>query len=598
MISLPAFFSDDMVVGKRMRIWGKTAPGQEVKLSFLGQETVTVANENGRFEAILTAENYGGPFTMTVGERVLKDVYVGRLWLCGGQSNMEQPLSRTRSLLRDYIKEDTRIRAFQVAKDVKFDGPATDVLGEWHDATGDFLEHLHAVPYFFARYILDVLKDDVPMGLVNFAAGGTPVEGWLPKEIVREYPALYEKLETMRSPGYMARLQTEAEAASRIWYDELNKKDPGLPTDATDWHNRQLLDNTDLTYGTVWYRKRFCLDAVPTGEVTFALGRAADSVKAYINGREIISVDYQYPPCVCTVPRDVLRVGENEVLVRVVGSGQKPHFVPGKEYALTGAGFYLDLSGEWLCRIGAEMPQLVGSPWFYGYPCCVYNYMLAPLLGLITDGLIWYQGESNTGNPVVYKELFARFVAMLRQHCGADLPVFFTQLANYIDPNSDGEGWAQLREQQRLCLEIPNTAMAVAIDCGEYNDLHPQDKKTVGERLALHALKQVYAQDIITDGPTVSRVERDETRLVVHFNNVRGLWAKNGRPPVDIVTTNEEVHRVFATVAGQTLVINTGSVPAAIVSSAKKLRFGWTDNPPVTLYNAYGLPASPFEMKI
>ncbi|MCL2363519.1 MAG: sialate O-acetylesterase [Defluviitaleaceae bacterium] len=604
MVTLPSIFSNGMVVGKKARIWGTANAGHPLTVRFAGKDYTIAADANGRFVCEMENDFYGGPHELIVGNHTIHDVYIGRVWLCGGQSNMETPLRRTRPLLDACIKDDTRIRAFTAAKNFDFNQPAADAAGSWHIATGDFLDNLFAVPYFFAREILDTLRDDVPVGLLCVAAGGTPIEGWLPEEIVRDFPALYEKLETVRAPGYMERLSDEAVSAQAQWYAQLNEADELLDVtcgdDADGWHARALLDDTDLPHGAIWYRKKIVLPTAPVGASRLSLGRAQDSVKVRINGAEVISVDYQYPPCAGTVPEGLLRTGENEIHVRVVGSGQIPRFIPGKQYALTytdtaGAAHRIALDGEWQCRISAEMPPIAASPWFYGYPCGVYNYMLAPVLGYAggysVDGVIFYQGESNTGRPAEYAALFARFVAHLRD-CLGDVPVIFTQLANYIDPMSTGENWAQLREQQRQCLQIPNTAMAIAIDCGEYNDLHPQDKQTVGKRLARHALNMAYSLDLPAQGPTISHATRDDNAITLHFNHARGLWAKNGRPQIELVTAQGTTHHEHAVIAGQTLVVTID--PANI----KKIRFGWTDNPPVTLYNAHNLPASPFEICI
>ncbi|MCL2188017.1 MAG: sialate O-acetylesterase [Defluviitaleaceae bacterium] len=599
MITLPAIFSDGMVVGKRARIFGSAPVGEAVRLTFMGKTQETLADRSGKFAFELEALPYGGPHEMIVGDRVIRDVYVGHLWLCGGQSNMEQPLERARALLGDCISPLIQLHAFQVTKDVKFDAPAQDVTGQWNTAAGDFLQHLYAVPYFFAKLIIETLNDGIHVGLINIAAGGTPIEGWLPEEIIREYPALYEKLETVRATGYMENLQKENDEANRIWYEQLTRKDK-CATGEDGWHTRMLLDDTDLPHGAVWYKKKVAIGSIPNSAVTLSLGRAQDSVKVYVNGTEVKSVDYQYPPCLCEIPEEVLRQGENEIALRLIGNGQKPKFIAGKEYSLAWRGDgsapdgRIPLDGEWLCRVGVEMPLLAGGAWFYGYPCCVYNYMLAPVLGVQVDGVIWYQGESNVGNPTVYKELFTRFITMLRQHSGENLPVYFTQLADYVDPNNMGENWAFLREAQRNCLEIPNTRMAVAIDCGEYNDLHPQDKKTVGERLALHALRNVYGLDIQADGPTVFKATQKDNKIIVCFDHARGLWAKNGRPLVEVETHEGIIHRLYAAINGQTLTINVGSVPTPV----KTLRYAWADCPPVTLYNAHNLPASPFEIAV
>jgi len=231
------------------------------------------------------------------------------------------------------------------------------------------------------------------------------------------------------------------------------------------------------------------------------------------------------------------------------------------------------------------MPYKEPAPFLYRIPGGTYNYMLAPLLRYSIDGMIWYQGESNTYLPENYKGLFEQFVILIREHFGTNLPIIFTQLANYIDTNGNGENWAALREQQRQCMEIPHTAMAVTIDCGEYNDLHPQDKKTVGERLALCAQEEYPS-------PTPVKVTVKGGMLSISFDHGEGLWAKNGRPMVEVFAEGKWAW-LYAEVSANMLWVKLGDL-----QNPEKVRFGWTDCPPVILYNAHNLPASPFVLEI
>jgi len=298
----------------------------------------------------------------------------------------------------------------------------------------------------------------------------------------------------------------------------------------------------------------------------------------------------------------LLKAGKNTIVIRAVGVQNKHHFIPGKTYELSYNAskiasseappekISIPLDGPWKRRIGCEMPPASPSLWHYNIPCCVYNYMLAPVLGYSIDGVIWYQGESNTGKPEVYVQLFEELVRHLRAHFGEEVPVIFTQLANYIDPNGTGENWAELREQQRQCLNIPNTAMAVAIDCGEHNDIHPLDKKTVGQRLALNAKRLVYGEDIVTSGPMVTKARCQDNELTIFFASATGLWVQNGRPMVEVIDSAGVTHRLTGKVEGETLVASIGDYTPV------EVRFGWEDCPTVVLYNAYGLPASPFRI--
>jgi len=622
MIKLPSFISSGMVITKNAALWGWSEPHAEVRIVFKNKEYIVTADASGRFDLTTQSESFGGPYELIVGEHVIHDVYVGRVLLMGGQSNMEGPLERCRLRWAKDIVPDSRIKMFQVQKGLKFDGTADDVIGSWRNADTD-MGSLYAVPYFFARKLLE--DDYGPIGLLCNPAGGTPIEGWLPEDIVKNHQDLYPSLQEVQTPGFIDNETERGNKRVQAWHETLSLSDQGLieswesfGVDDHSWSERMLFDRNALPkHGVVWYRKTWVLDdadvqAASSQDVFLNFGRAENSIKIYLNGTLVTSVDYMYPPCNAVIPSALLRRGKNVLCVRIVGDSSQPMLVPGKEYTLTIGTKIWDLTGIWKYKIGKEMPQLMGGAWFYGRPCGVYNHMMAGLLGYSVDGIIWYQGESNTGRPKQYQALFTQFVDHMRAHFG-DVPVIFTQLANYIDPSPGcGENWAMLRDAQRQCLSIVNTAMAVTIDCGEFNDLHPADKKTVGERLARHAQRLVYLKDIVSDGPQALRAvlirppipfeqvmvqemvfvvdeNVQKTKLVVEFEHAAGLWA-NGYVYLDVLDTKGMTHKVYAQIAEEQLIAEIPNFEPA------RVRFGFDGCPAVTLYNAYNLPASPFEL--
>ncbi|MCL2197502.1 MAG: hypothetical protein FWB80_01125 [Defluviitaleaceae bacterium] len=607
MVKLPSFFSDGMVICKKAKVWGRAEPGRTVTATFLEETYEATADESGRFAFTLSAEEYGGPFTLDIGGIVIKDVYVGRVWLCGGSANMEEPASRIKLVLDENIIEDTRIRVFQAERGFDFEKEATDVKGEWQTASGWFLEHINAVPYFFARAMLE--KEDVPMGLICTPVGGTTIEGWLPEESLHGFTDYYKELQQTRIPGWLSNTQENADKRIKIWKSSLEAKDRGMSEgwhnsdyNDSDWESKMLFDTSGLPrHGSVWMRRKFIVPKMEENEdVILKFGRVENSVTVYINGVEVIHVSYMYPPCVCVLPDKLLKEGENTIAVRIVGEANSPAVVSGKEYSVVCSNWCVGLNGMWKRRTGAEMPMCPPSIYFFSYPCGAYNFMLAPLLGYSVDAILWGQGESNTARPHDYKALFVEFANNMRRHFG-DVPIIYTQTPNYVDPYSynfiegfgtPGEYWAILREQQRQCLEIPNTAMAVTIDCGEYNDLNPSDKKTVGRRMALHARRMIYGEDIVTNGPIVEKAECHRKRLTIFFKHGEGLWEKGGHPLLDIIDSEGTMHRLYAAVWNDALNIIVGDMNPA------KARFGWMDCPAVPLYNAHGLPASPFEIDI
>ena len=590
-IQLPSIFSSGMVLAKKARIWGFTDSEQPVHIQFQGQNhSVTpVADSKSpmgySFEQIIESPDFGGPHALTIGEHTLTDVYIGRVFLCGGQSNMEQPLSRALGF-EQYLKADSRIHAFQVEKNLHFGQPKTDVKGQWETYTGDF-NHLFGVPYFFARKVLESLADDVPIGLLNVAAGGTPVESWLSEAVIEKHvPEAYERLQPYKNPAHVDQLVSAGDARWQTWFGDLT-----FESDA-EWQTTDLLAPVMHTPGVVVYRK-----ALPylAGELQLHLGRVIDSVRVFINGQAVGRVDYQYPPAVFTIPDGVLKSDEtNWIELQVLGETQPPYFVAGKTYALSNqAGETVALSRDWQYKITMVKAPHEGGVWFYNFATGCYNYMLAPVIKYGIDGFLWYQGESNTGDPQGYAAKFELLVDSIREY-NPDVPVYYVQLANLVNPNAPwpadkkystynmGTGWPALREEQRKNLSIPGAHMAVIIDCGEYNDLHPADKKTVGERLAL-----LYLNPSNT-GPVVSGHTLVDGVLTITFEQGAGLWSKNGRPLLDFGN-----HQMMeAKVIGETLMVDV----SGLVVKPTVARFGWSDNPSVVLYNAAGLPASPFEI--
>jgi len=601
-----------MVINKNAKVWGWGEPHEEIRILFKGYEENVRADENGRFETTLKTDEYGGPYNLIIGDVTITDVYVGHVWLCGGQSNIEAPILHSRMQLNEYIKEDLNIHAFQVEKGMKFDSPADDVTGDWKTATTENLDYMYAVPYFFARELQQsefFLNKNIPIGLLSVPAGGTSIEGWLPEELVEPFPYYYNKLLEVKEPGFVDNILKENEKRTQDWKNELASKDIGLAEkwydndyDDSEWEARLLLDSSNLSaHGSFWLRKTFSLSEDISNPVLLFTG-AVNVVKVYINGHEVITMGYNQSHCDSFIPDGLLKKGENTITVRMEGNSSNHRFTPGKKYMIQFDGGQVDLSSRWKWRSGGIMPYCEPVPWYYDRPTGVYNHLMAPVLGYTVDGLIWYQGESNTGKPDDYKELFTVFTNHMREHFGENIPIIFTQLTNYVDPtgsfqdNIPGGNWAELREQQRKCLEIPNSAMAVTIDCGEWNDLHPYDKKTVGDRLALHARKMVYGEDIVSDGPMVTKVMCKDNVLTIFFNHAVGLWAKDSHPLFDICFEENNIcytRRLYGKIHGETIII---TLPEN--SAPKKVSFGWLDCPAITLYNAHMLPASPFEIDI
>ena len=223
--------------------------------------------------------------------------------------------------------------------------------------------------------------------------------------------------------------------------------------------------------------------------------------------------------------------------------------------------------------------------------------MIAPLLNYQIKGVIWYQGESNAGRPGDYQKLFTTMINDWREKWNeGNFPFLYVQLPNYGEAKSEPSesGWALLQEAQLKTLSVPNTAMAVTIDIGEWNDIHPLDKKDVGKRLFLGAEKVAYGDNnVIYSGPIYKSMKVDGNKIILSFEDVDGgLVAKGGSELKQFAIADTDKHFVWAKakIEGDKVIVWNDNIPNPVA-----VRYAWADNPAgANLYNKDGLPASPF----
>jgi sialate O-acetylesterase len=298
------------------------------------------------------------------------------------------------------------------------------------------------------------------------------------------------------------------------------------------------------------------------------------------------------------------------VVVKVTNNAGKGGFVSGKPYCLFAGNDTIDLKGYWQYKVGAVfLPKKtgVGNVAFsaQNQPAALFNAMVAPITNYTIKGFVWYQGESNTGNARGYAKLQPAQIADWRNKWGqGDLPFLWVQLPNFMDASylpSESQ-WAELREAQLNSLSVPNTGMAVAIDLGEWNDIHPDNKKEVGDRLALVAEKIAYGENIVYSGPLLQSAAIEGNRITLSFTNTgSGLVTNDGEPPGEFAIAGADKKFVWAnaTITGDKIVVWNDAITAPLY-----VRYAWADNPVnPNLYNketrpdgsvGRGLPASPF----
>lgn len=614
-IKLPRLISDGMILQRdtKTNIWGWASPNENVELDFKGKKYKTTTSEEGKWSILLPSQKAGGPFEMTLKASntiVLKNILFGDVWLCSGQSNMELPMDRLKDKYKDEIakSENTNIRQFLVPDEYYFEKERNDFSsGQWVSANPVSVLQFTGVGYFFATEIYE--KYRIPIGLINSALGGSPAESWINEEGVKKFPDYYQEYLKFKDGKLEKQIDENDRKVSSDWYKMLNQTDLGLKnkwrnsTNVSDWKTMNIpgywadgeLGNTN---GSVWFKKEFTLEKIKETQAKIILGRIVDADSVFVNGNFVGTTSYQYPPRIYSFNSAILKEGKNEITVRVINNSGSGGFVTDKPYELIIDNKTIDLKGEWKYKLGSKMQPLPGQTFVRWKPVGLYNAMIAPLKNYSLKGVLWYQGESNTKKPSEYFDLMKTLIETWRTQLNQEkLPFFVVQLTNYMDPKLEPveSSWAALRQQQSNLVKIDNTGLAVTIDLGEWNDIHPLNKYDVGRRLALQARKMVYGEKkLIASGPIFDSMQQKDEQLILKFKSIgSGLMSKGGNTLKGFAIAGQDGKFVWAnaTIEGDKIIVWSNEIKNPI-----KVRYAWADNPDTAnLYNKENLPASPFE---
>jgi len=622
-LKLPRLISDGMVLQRDapLKIWGWAGAGEAVTVQFIEHTYRCKAGADGKWNVVLPALGAGGPYEMDITADVkitIRNILIGDVWVCAGQSNMQLTMDRVKDKYPEEITAcaEPNIRLFIVPERYDFIVRNEDFeTGGWISPEKEMILQFTAVGYFFAQEVLR--KYHVPVGLIAAAIGGTPAESWLSEEALSAFPYALERIKPFRQDGYLAALIQKEQRIASDWFEALNQADKGNQNGAMPWYDERFDasgwetipvpsfwadEGLGPVNGAFWFRKEVDVPATMTGiPARLELGRIVDSDSVYINGTFVGSVSYQYPPRKYDVPVGLLRAGKNIITVRIVSNSGKGGFVEDKPYHLTAGAQSIDLKGLWQYKIGAvsePSPEQLYPP---SLPLAFYNGMIAPLFTHRIKGVIWYQGESNLNNCPMYEALFKTLIAVWRKgwHQG-DFPFLFVQLPNFAEtlyPEFDS-AWSLVREAQLRTLEVPNTGMAVAIDLGEWNDLHPLDKKNVAHRLFLAARQAAYGDnDVVYSGPRFQSATVFSGKVALTFDSVgSGLAVKGSLEPdgFQLSGPDGKFYAAHAKIDGDTVIVWSDAVPVP-----SEVRYAWADNPEgANLYNAESLPASPFRARL
>jgi len=635
-VSLPSVLSDHMVLQRdqEVRIWGKAAAGENVTVSFAGQQVSAQADADGNWSirlSALPASSDGRTLTITGSNTIeLTDVLVGEVWVASGQSNMEFAVAGSANAQQEIADSgNDQIRMWTAERAVSSE-PAFDVPGSWQVASPQTTGGFSAVAYFFARQLQEEL--DVPVGVMHSSWGGTPVEAWTSRPVLDSIewaqPILHRYRDALET--YDQRIQEYNDAMSQWEQFRDGPANTGFAAgyanadfDDSQWQTMALpqrWENAGLNKdGVVWFRRTVELPDGWAGQaLTLSLGPIDDGDTTYINGTRVGELaastrgGWQVPRTY-NIPAELVGEGALTLAVRVVDlSGEGGIWGRPEQLSLAradGQGDALSLVGEWRYLLSQEINasnravQPRGLPFGPDHPHApagLFNGMINPILPYTIRGAIWYQGESNASRAQQYRQLFPAMIQDWRARWGqGDFPFLFVQLANYraaTDEVVDDE-WAHLRDAQLNTLRtVPNTGMATIIDIGDANDIHPRNKQDVGLRLASWALVHTYEQDdVVASGPIYQpgALTVNAGRATVGFDLFGGELEVRGDGPLrgfTIAGEDQVFHHASARIVNGSVEVWSEDVP-----NPAAVRYAWENNPTeANLVNEEGLPASPF----
>ena len=627
---LHPLFSDEAVLqrGKPVAVWGWAAPGAEVAVVLAGPGLVAVpaqveAGADGRWQAALGPFAAGGPYTLTASsggqQAEAKDVLVGDVWLCGGQSNMGIPVFMAQNFKEEMAQGNyPRLRHLLVGGH-HAGTPQALLTGKWQVCTPNSVAGWTAVPYFFGRQLQQDLQ--IPIGLVVSAMGGTDAEAWASAGALATLPefvqpvADYQRL-AKEVAAQTARTGKAYPALIAEWFLDHDPGTVAVPPwsapecDTADWRTVQVPGvlqemgalPRDYT-GTVWLRREVLLPATAAGRhAQLNLDSILDWDTTWVNGQQVGAKEGPTIARIYDIPPHLLKAGTNCIAVRVLANhrvaGLAGH--AGKIRLTFDDHSSIPLAGAWRLHTGVELKAAAPLPLRDDRNVeitSLYNGQIAPLLPLALTGVIWYQGENNAySRSYAYRTLLPLLIGDWRAHFGqGDLPFLIVSLANFmqrLDQPAES-AWAELREAQALTAKtLPACGLTVAIDIGEANDIHPKNKQAVGRRLALAAQAIAYGQPVEWSGPWYKSMLVEGPAIRLTFDHLGGgLVASDGAALTGFAIAGADRAFVWAEarIAGEAVVVSSPKVAKPVA-----VRYAWANNPACNLANRAGLPAVPF----
>ena len=602
-ISLPYIFSDNMVLqrGQKMPIWGFSSPNETIKVAFKKQLKETKANEKGEWMVYLDQEKAGGPYELTVSGQnkiTFKNVLVGDVWLASGQSNMEWNLAATEGY--DNELNQTKfplIRHIKINKKINSLPQNNVTETHWDVANKQTIGDFSAVAYHFAKKMYQ--EKGVPVGIINSSWGGTVIESWIPREAFEQSPYFKEMISKMPKVD-IEQLEQNNIAEKTILMESLTQEK------ISDFSANNFLTETSTSPkaeinvpqaweeqgyksldGIIWVKKTIVLaENDVKKDATLYLGKIDDADTTFFNGKEVGGMKQWSDERIYTISKEFLKVGENTIAIKITDTGGGGGLWDNSEdIKLVTSDRTLPLKGKW--KFGIE--KIFSAINQNEFPSLIYNSMIYPFIKTRISGVVWYQGESNVERAEEYEKTFPLLINSWREKFGKNLPFYFVQLATFNNDGNSNEGcpWAELRDAQTQALSLKNTGMAVTTDVGNPTDIHPRNKKPVGERLANLALKNgIYS-------PVLKSYTVKGDKIEVTLTGKSMLIAKDQQSlrGFEIAGKDQVFYPATASIVNNKLVVTSDKV-----SNPTAVRYGWkADNSELNLFTKELLPVSPFK---
>ncbi len=632
-LRLPGIFSDGMVMQRfaPVPVWGWGKAGEKVKVT-IGDKAKTVkVGKDGKWNVSMPELPAGGPYRLTVTEKgknpqtLAIDLFIGDVFLFSGQSNQELPIRRCmdNKTVAETAKVYTNdnIHYLKLPHQFDFATPKDDCNApKWVTINPQTAAEIAAVSYFVGKEIQEYAK--VPVGIINSSVGGTRVEAWMSYANLSQFPEYKEILKDRKyhQKNWVDSVRNAENEAIRAWNARREQSDtilsrwqkPGY--DFSSWKPVDIFSQfftKGKPHGTYWFRTTFHLskadvEANKGVKALIRLGAMKDADVTFVNRKRVGNTTYEFPPRKYSFDSSILHEGENKVVVQLVAEKGLPNFTKGKLYQLELKDTTILLADGWQMAVGANTEPCPPSTYFVDTPVGLYNAMIHPLGQLYIRGMVWYQGEANTGRPFHYQEYLTAMIdewhtqfPAIRQS-KSPWPSVIVQLAGFMGRHDKmiKSGWCDLRAQQfAIChpaltsslKPADNAVFATALDCGEANDIHPQSKPVVGHRIALQLMKHVYGENVVSEGPVPVRCERKDGKIVITFSAETGKL----RPFDDGIAHTSGDYELTVDVKAME---NAKSSTYGI--SGSTFCYAHDEFPLCTIYNEHGIASGAFNINM